>query len=436
LNVHADDEVVRLSGEVQQGGLLASVFDNAPIGVAIAALDGRFVRVNRALCELLGYSEAELLELGLADVAHPDDRHAALHWGERLLDGEAGSLQLEQRYLHRSGREIWVQLSVSLIRDAAGAPQHFVWQAQDISERKRAELELLRERDHSAAIIAAMGEGYLLNVEGRIAVVNDALCLLTGFSREDLVGAGMPWPFWAPEAARRNTALRDAVLDLGGTRLEVLMRRKDGKRFDAEVTARAAHNPDGSVLGWVCTVRDISERRRYEAELERLATHDALTGLPNHGSFHRRLGEEVATSLRHGRPLSVVLIDLDRFKAINDEFGHLVGDRALEEAARRMAAVVRQGEMLARVGGEEFAWILPESGADGAVAAAERARTAVCATPLDPVGTLTISAGVAERGDLRDGSVLYQQADEALYRAKSLGRNRVERFVADPSAVA
>jgi diguanylate cyclase (GGDEF)-like protein len=186
----------------------------------------------------------------------------------------------------------------------------------------------------------------------------------------------------------------------------------------------------------VSTVRDISERRRYEAELERLATHDPLTGLPNHRTFHQRLDEELADAIRHSRPLSIALVDIDGFKAINDGHGHIVGDRVLAAVAQRLDAVVRQGEMLARVGGEEFAWILPDSDAEGAVAAAERARSAVSSEPFVPVGRLTVSIGVAELDELRDRSRLYQCADESLYEAKRLGRDRVVRFGVPPEQAA
>jgi diguanylate cyclase (GGDEF)-like protein len=196
----------------------------------------------------------------------------------------------------------------------------------------------------------------------------------------------------------------------------------------AEVNARAAHNPDGSVLGWVIAIRDVSDRRPYQAELERLATHDPLTGLANHRLFHQRLGEEVAMARRYERPLCVAILDLDHFKQINDLHGHLVGDQALALVAERLAGAVREGELLARVGGEEFGWILPEADEDGAQAAAERARAAVGGAELEPVGRVTVSAGVACLGDGTDASTLYDRADQALLMAKRQGRDRTVRW--------
>jgi diguanylate cyclase (GGDEF)-like protein/PAS domain S-box-containing protein len=409
---------------VAQRELLAGVFDQAPIGMAIATPEGRFTRVNRALCEILGYDEWELLRMSAQDVAHPDDVTEGRRAAGELLSGEIGTLRTEARVRHREGHAIWVEASASLICDEHGRALHVVAQLADISERKEIERALRAERDRTEAIMAAMGEGILLTVEDRIIEVNDALCALTGFSRRELVGSGLPRPFWPAEAQADYLTLRNRVLESGGDTYDVTLRHKDGTSFEAEMTARTAVQRDGSMIGWVWTLRDVSERKRYEAELERLATHDALTGLANHRLFHQRLGEAMATAVRHDRPLSVAILDLDHFKQINDRHGHVVGDHALIAVAERLLTVVRDGELLARVGGEEFAWVLPDADLDGVFAAAERAREVIRARPFEPVGTLTISIGVATRGNARDASSLYEHGDQALYRAKREGRDR------------
>jgi len=164
-----------------------------------------------------------------------------------------------------------------------------------------------------------------------------------------------------------------------------------------------------------------AEARR---DLEARAVTDTLTGVANRRLFQERLSAEVRRALRHRRDLSLVIFDVDRFKRINDTYGHPVGDRVLVEVSRRIGQQVRPGELVARVGGEEFAWILPEAAAGGAFLAAERARAAVSAEPIEGVGTVTISAGVCDlalAGGVEDD--LLQLADRALYHAKSHGRN-------------
>jgi diguanylate cyclase (GGDEF)-like protein/PAS domain S-box-containing protein len=287
------------------------------------------------------------------------------------------------------------------------------------------------ERDHMRSVLEAVACGYLVSKDRVILEVNDTLCHMLGFSREELLGATMPWPFQPPEGVEVALALTDKLVNEAmhpesstGQSLEVPMMRKDGSRFICEVVLRLARNPDGSTLGWVSTIRDVSRRHDYEAELERLATHDPLTGLANRRLFEQRLDEEMADAIRHDRSLAVAILDLDRFKDVNDQHGHPVGDRALRETALRLESVQRKGELFARVGGEEFAWILPEVNSHGAWAAVERARRVISDVPFEGIGHLTISIGVGLRGELKDVGSLYERADQSLYRAKRDGRNR------------
>lgn len=160
------------------------------------------------------------------------------------------------------------------------------------------------------------------------------------------------------------------------------------------------------------------------ARLAAQANTDSLTGLLNHRSFFQSLHAETERAHRHGRPLSLVVIDLDHFKAVNDQHGHQVGDLVLIEVARRLDALTRTADILARVGGEEFAWVLPDTDSSAAWAAAERARRTIAAEPISGAGKVTLSAGVAE---LRGGGTvneLFRAADAALYWAKTQGRDQ------------
>jgi diguanylate cyclase (GGDEF)-like protein len=167
----------------------------------------------------------------------------------------------------------------------------------------------------------------------------------------------------------------------------------------------------------------LDNARRY-AEARALADLDALTGVHNRRYFHETLAREVARAQRYGRRLSVIVFDLDDFKAVNDRVGHLAGDSVLAEAAERMLTVVRSADIACRVGGDEFALVLPESSAAEAELLAGRIARAIGARPIGAAGTLYLSAGVAE---LRSGdrpNDIFERADEALYRAKELGKAR------------
>jgi diguanylate cyclase (GGDEF)-like protein len=168
--------------------------------------------------------------------------------------------------------------------------------------------------------------------------------------------------------------------------------------------------------------------------LARQAWSDPLTGIANRRVFHDRLGAELARAQRYGRDLSLVLLDLDHFKAINDRHGHQAGDRVLVRFAELLSAHSREGELVARVGGEEFAWLMPETDRLGAYTAAERVRQATELWSLDDVGTVSVSAGVSATEDARDAETLFHNADRALYWAKDDGRNTTFVFTADGTA--
>jgi diguanylate cyclase (GGDEF)-like protein len=172
-----------------------------------------------------------------------------------------------------------------------------------------------------------------------------------------------------------------------------------------------------------------SVEARYHEEVYQLATHDALTELYNRRHFVELVDKEIARSLRHARPLVMCIIDVDLFKPINDRYGHIAGDGVLRQLAALLRGFVRGEDIAARIGGEEFAVLLPESALDAAIAFAERLREAVAAAPFQ-IGSqshhLTVSIGLAQASPARgERSTLMQAADVALYRAKAEGRNRV-----------
>ena len=173
------------------------------------------------------------------------------------------------------------------------------------------------------------------------------------------------------------------------------------------------------------------EKERALAGLHLRATTDPLTNLPNHREFHERLAAEVDRARRHGRDLSVVVLDLDHFKLVNDTYGHPMGDRALIHVADTLREVVRPGDTLARIGGEEFGWILPETSALEAWQATDRARRLLLASPVPRAGQLNFSAGVCDLEQVNPplgGAELVRLADGALYWAKRNGRGVTFRY--------
>jgi diguanylate cyclase (GGDEF)-like protein len=202
--------------------------------------------------------------------------------------------------------------------------------------------------------------------------------------------------------------------------------RTAGRGFDAEDARRLA----GLVERAAPALGNAQEFR----EARQLADLDALTGLHNRRYFHETLARECARAHRYNRKLALIVFDLDDFKDVNDRIGHLGGDSVLSEAAERVRSVVRTADIPCRVGGDEFAVIMPESGIEPAEQLFARLQGAISGRPIGTAGRLHISAGVAELKPEDDSVSFFERADQALYRAKDAGKNR--SFVADNHAVA
>ncbi|HZT42396.1 MAG TPA: diguanylate cyclase [Chthonomonadaceae bacterium] len=233
------------------------------------------------------------------------------------------------------------------------------------------------------------------------------------------------------------------------TGLERSYQRADGTVTEVEWTTFPALTPEGRVVGSISAAVDVSQRKRYERELEAqmrlltesqrelemantklrdLVAQDGLTGLFNHRAFHERLETEFTRAHRYEAPLSLVLLDLDKFKGYNDSFGHLEGDGALRRVAALLLANVRVVDVVARYGGEEFAILLPQSCKEEALRAAERMRKAI-ETADWSLRSMTGSFGVSTlSSQAQDYRQLLREADEALYYSKSQGRNTVSHF--------
>ena len=269
----------------------------------------------------------------------------------------------------------------------------------------------------SACVVVIHGEGL-----GRRADIGDAPVLVGRSSEADLVIAHQS----VSRAHCRIWRTEDAYLvaDLGATNTT---RLNDAKLQGERTLVDGDQLTVGeSILKFIS---QDSVEASYHEEIYQLATHDALTELYNRRHFIEMADKEIARAIRHARPLSLCIIDVDLFKPVNDRYGHISGDEVLRQIALLLRGHARTDDLAARIGGEEFALMLPECDAEAARAFAERLREAVAAAPFAPGGEpqrITVSIGIAELAADRDTRpALMAAADTALYRAKSEGRNRV-----------
>jgi diguanylate cyclase (GGDEF)-like protein/PAS domain S-box-containing protein len=296
----------------------------------------------------------------------------------------------------------------------------------DITAQKIAEGAVRRSEENVRALFAAAPVAMaLVRTEDSTVLFGNGRCAdLFCVPQADLVGKrAVEYYVHAADRDRIVERVRREGYADGET---VRMRRDSGEEFWALISARAIEFDGATTL--LAGVTDVTEQKQLEERLRELAMQDELTGLYNRRHFVELAEAEVARARRTGTPLSLAMLDIDHFKAVNDVFGHPVGDQALRELARAMRETLRTSDVPARIGGEEFVVLLTDTALEGAVAVTERLRERVGRAEVkagpDRVARFTVSGGVAELalGERLDG--LLARADEALYRAKEEGRNR------------
>ncbi len=367
----------------------------------------------------------------LLALIHPEDRHT---WLESMRDHMASGAGFidEFRVLHPTlGARALVVRGRYLPRDQEAAlPARLAGTTHDVTAERAAEalakeaLINTERRLSEAQALAHVGSSDR-DVSSPRAVLSPELCRILGqplgFSPTDDEFLTL-----VHEDDREvvEQAVRDAV---GGipSDYEYRVVRPDGEIRYLHALSHQRRDGEGNVTHRFAAIQDITERVRYEEELRRLATHDALTGLPNRRTFDKRIADEIGRAERHRHGLSLALIDVDHFKRINDTLGHPVGDRVLAHIAHALHEMVREHELIARVGGEEFAWILPEADGTGALAAVRRGLANVTRSHTEDGLRITLSAGICTMSEGVDATELYRRADNALLAAKHEGRDRI-----------
>jgi diguanylate cyclase (GGDEF)-like protein/PAS domain S-box-containing protein len=304
----------------------------------------------------------------------------------------------------------------------------------DSQPKQNHETLLLRSEERFRLLfeMAPIGMAMADHTTGRFLEANDALLRLTGYSREEFLAL----TYWdiLPEEYREQQHMQIAEADqkrrFGPHEKEYI--RKDGSRVPIKISGFLHTDPDGNQVSWGI-IEDITERRAYEQAIQRLANHDPLTDLPNRRLFSDRLRQAAARAQREHNQLALLLFDLDKFKPVNDTFGHEVGDLLLKQVAVRAEKVLkRKSDTLARLGGDEFVILIPHiDHLDQPMAVAEMIRQTLSESFEIKQQTIFISCSIgiaiAENGGETE-LTLMNQADAALYQAKRKGGNCVEIY--------
>jgi diguanylate cyclase (GGDEF)-like protein/PAS domain S-box-containing protein len=296
-----------------------------------------------------------------------------------------------------------------------------------VGQRLNAEMREARDRFEQLYTMSPDASLITRLEDARIVRVNDALAEMTGHTPSELLGMSSVDVFWEEPSDRENmvdTLVRQGLIH----DVEVRLVRKDGSRLRGLTSARLL-DIDGAphILS---VTRDITDRKRLETELRRQATTDSLTGIANRRHFLELATRETARAARLRTPMSVFIIDIDNLKEVNDAFGHAAGDAVLAAFARECLVALRETDLVARFGGDEFVVLLPDTEATVAQEVAERVRLHCSRTVTTEDGrdvSYSCCLGVASREEASDTlDEILARADRALYKAKASGRNRVE----------
>lgn len=304
---------------------------------------------------------------------------------------------------------------------------------EGIEHRNRQLLENERQLRLAAQVFEGGSEGIVItDADNRILTVNQAFCTITGYEPSEVIGQNPRILASGRQGEDFYRTMWQGLQSFGRWSGEIWNRRKDGSIYPEWLSISVVRDQDGKVLHHIAVFSDMTERKAAEARARHLAEYDALTNLPNRILFRDRLGQAVAAAARQGSRLAVMCIDLDRFKNINDSLGHSVGDQVLCQLAERLLESVRSSDTVSRIGGDEFAVLLPDFDVPDRVASVAEKLLQVLARPLQ-VGSyelvVTPSIGIAvypEDGD--DEASLLKNADAAVLHAKEHGRNNFQFF--------
>ena len=333
-----------------------------------------------------------------------------------------------------AGRRLWLHSNhFPVKRD--GATQQVFCMEVDITARKQLEAKLAQaarvfENAHEAIIV--------MDAEYRVQTVNRAFTEITGFSAADIIGSTLASLPWGEAGAGFYESIWSQLDGHDRWQGELPALRKNGEHYTAWVALSTIRDPHGEASSYMAMLSDISERKRVEAQVRHQAEHDVLTGLPNRALFLDRMHHALATWRRQRDSFAVLFLDLDRFKAINDNNGHQTGDAVLREVAARLRGCVRRVDTISRLGGDEFVVLLADIGGGDQAAHVANAVMQAVSRPIDVSGqalSLSASIGVAIcPTDGVDVDTLMHHADVAMYHAKQNGRSSFRFFSPEMNA--
>ncbi|MCZ6560905.1 MAG: PAS domain S-box protein [Gammaproteobacteria bacterium] len=429
----SSEEALRES-EARFRGLFESVVD----GVYRSSADGKILAANPALVSMLGYKREEDLK-GLSKAVelyvNPLEREALI----KKLDEEGIVRNFEYQLLRKNGDAIVVLENARAVRDAHGKVVAYEGTITDITERKKNEMAVFKEKERAQVTLQSIGDAVITtDADGQVDYLNPVAESLTGWELEQAKGAPIEAVFHlinerngetANSPVRRCLEQGDVVELEEGTALV----SREGKQYSIQDSAAPIRDRNGNVLGVVVVFHDVSKERRLRRALSYQASHDSLTGLENRRQFEQRFTQLLENGDRNSRRYHVLLyMDIDQLKIINDSMGHAAGDHLIKQASKVIKSKARDGDFLARFNGDEFALVLVDCDLANGEEIAEKLRDEILNSSFeweDESVSVTASIGLVTVTP-EDDSVaqLLSAADVACFAAKDGGRNQVRCY--------
>ncbi|WP_240308084.1 sensor domain-containing diguanylate cyclase [Thiohalospira halophila] len=412
----------------EMAGLLTVALEQTFLGVVITdaelqAPGPRILWANRRLLEMTGYTMAELRGSSPRILQGPETEPAVIQELRRAL-AAGESFQGETVNYRKDGIPYTVEWTISPVHtDDSGKPAYYVSFQNETTEKWQ---ERRQRQQLSTALEQTADSVMITEPDGTIRYVNRAFENYTGYGRDEAIGRQPSLMKSGEHDAEFYRELWETIQAGQPFRATFTNRKRNGELFFEETTITPVQDETGRIRAYVSSGKDVTERVEMERQLREMAVTDPLTGLANRLRFEQTLEAELERSLRYDNPLSLVMFDIDHFKAVNDTHGHEAGDDVLRTLADCVNNQLRRSDALARWGGEEFLVLAPQVGAAEAAALAEKLRAAVAAQDFGLSDPVTASFGVAERAPGDTPKRLIRRADDALYAAKETGRNRVE----------
>jgi diguanylate cyclase (GGDEF)-like protein/PAS domain S-box-containing protein len=419
---------------------LRQVLDTLPVGVWVADAEGNLVLGNAASKRIWGESRTQGTPHS-ADLRgwRPDSGEPlqAADWGmARALASRETSRNEVVDIECFDGSHKTILYSAAPLVSAEGEIVGGVAVNEDITER-HVLADTLRESEarYQALFEHSIDAVFLMQPDGHILSANAEACRLLGYTEDELRALGRRG-LTEPDDPR-VAGLMDEHQREGAARGELKMRRKDGGWVPVEVSSTTFRDRSGELCASLI-IRDITDRKRAEEHIEYLAYHDELTGIPNRAHFQRAFEHAITTSRRQGLNSALMVVDLDRFKNINDIIGHEAGDQLLKQVAARLRTCLRDGDVLARLGGDEFVVLMQDASSIDAVSAVAHKILEATSRPLvidEQEFLITASIGISTSPhDGTDLQTLLRNSDVAMYRAKESGKNGFQYFSPDMDA--